>query len=73
MLSFSDDSGASWTIGDNVPGGTGIVNECQVAELSDGSVMLNSRNAGGKAVRKISISKDGGQSLVAGGRCARFN
>ena len=59
---FSDDGGASWQIGDNVPDGRGIVNECQVVELSDGSVMMNARQMGGKAVRKISISQDGGQT-----------
>jgi sialidase-1 len=59
---YSDDGGMRWQIGDNVPGGTGIVNECQVVELSDGSLLLNSRQMGGKAVRKTSISKDGGQT-----------
>jgi sialidase-1 len=59
---YSDDGGASWKIGDNVPNGTGIVNECQVVELSDGRVLLNARQMGGKAVRKISISNDGGQT-----------
>jgi sialidase-1 len=59
---YSDDGGASWKFGDNVPGGTGIVNECQVVELSDGRVQLNSRQMGGKTVRQISFSKDGGQT-----------
>ena len=59
---FSDDGGASWTIGDNVPAGAGIMNECQVVELSDNRVMMNARQMGGKAVRKISFSQDGGQT-----------
>jgi len=59
---YSDDGGASWKIGDNVPGGTGVTNECQVAELSDGRVLLNSRHMGGKALRRVSISADGGQT-----------
>jgi sialidase-1 len=59
---YSDDGGISWKIGDNVPDSTGIVNECQVVELSDGRVLLNSRQMGGKAVRKTSISNDGGQT-----------
>jgi sialidase-1 len=59
---YSDDGGATWQCGDNVPGGTGITNECQVVELSDGRVQLNSRQMGGKALRKISVSADGGQT-----------
>ncbi|HEY0075271.1 MAG TPA: sialidase family protein [Abditibacteriaceae bacterium] len=59
---YSDDGGVSWKIGDNVPNGTGIVNECQVVELSDGRVLLNSRQMSGTAVRKISFSNDGGQT-----------
>ena len=35
-------------------------NEVQMVELSDGSVMLNSRSAGGKKLRKTAISVDGG-------------
>jgi sialidase-1 len=56
----SEDGGATWTAG-------GIVgeawNECQAAELSDGSLMLNMRNHGGKNRRRgVSISHDGGRT-----------
>ena len=66
---FSDDGGDHWRIGEPAPGGcvtnaagkiTSLVNEVQMVELSDGSVMLNSRKWGGKAVRKIATSQDGG-------------
>lgn len=68
---FSDDRGASWSWGDNVPGafvevpGTGIrsqINEAQMVELSDGSVRLNSRPFAGASVRKTSLSRDGGMT-----------
>lgn len=68
---ISDDNGASWKCGDNVPnvmlpdaklGERSQVNEVQVAELSDGSVALNSRQFAGAKVRKISTSNDGGQT-----------
>ena len=59
---YSDDSGATWQCGADVPNGAGVVNECQIVELSDGRVMLNSRQMGGKALRKMSVSEDGGQT-----------
>lgn len=68
---YSDDSGATWQTGDNVPGGLvpsgkggqiSTVNECQLAELADGSVRFNARRWAGKPVRKTSLSKDGGQT-----------
>ena len=66
---FSDDRGATWTFGDNVPGAfvpdaelgrRSQINEVQVVELSDGSVGLNSRQFAAAKVRKTSTSKDGG-------------
>lgn len=66
---FSDDRGASWGWGENVPGafvdlpGAGVrsqINEAQMVELSDGSVRLNSRPFAGASVRKTSLSRDGG-------------
>lgn len=66
---FSDDGGKNWQLGEAAPGcnvtnaagkSTSLVNEVQMAELSDGKVMLNSRKWGGQAVRKIAMSKDGG-------------
>lgn len=62
--SFSDDNGATWRCGENVPGalvGTrSQINEVQVVEQSDGSVRLNSRQFAGAKVRKSSISRDSG-------------
>lgn len=63
--SYSDDGGETWQVGDvapfdpNHPGSGG---EVQMAELSDGRVMLNSRSSLGKNLRKISISSDGGHT-----------
>jgi sialidase-1 len=66
---YSDDGGKNWKLGQPAPGcrvpnGKGgeisLVNEVQMVELADGSVMLNSRKWGGKALRKIATSKDGG-------------
>ncbi len=66
---FSDDRGATWTFGDNVPGAfvpdtklgrRSQINEVQMVELSDGSVGLNSRQFAAAKVRKASTSKDGG-------------
>ena len=59
---YSDDQGATWQYGDNVPDASGLVNECQVAEMSDGSVRFNSRRGGGASLRKTSVSRDGGQT-----------
>ncbi|MBV9867599.1 MAG: exo-alpha-sialidase [Abitibacteriaceae bacterium] len=59
---YSDDDGATWQYGDNVPGGMGLVNECQVVELSDGRARINSRRGGGHDLRKTSVSQDGGQT-----------
>ncbi len=68
---FSDDHGATWRLGDVVPGARGVnakgratsvVNEVQMVELEDGSVRMNSRRADDKPYRKTAISHDGGQS-----------
>ncbi|HEY4416504.1 MAG TPA: sialidase family protein [Verrucomicrobiae bacterium] len=68
---FSDDGGKNWELGEPAPGGcvtnaagkiTSLVNEVQMVELSDGSVMLNSRKWGGQARRKIAVSHDGGMT-----------
>ncbi|MEA1875342.1 MAG: sialidase family protein [Bacteroidota bacterium] len=58
---YSDDGGDTWEYGDvafELDGGNG--NEVQMVELADGSIMLNSRSANGKKLRKTAISKDGG-------------
>ena len=66
---YSDDRGATWKLGNRAPdarvptakgGAISLVNEVQMAELSDGSVMLNSRRYGGKRLRKTAVSTDGG-------------
>ncbi|WP_246021032.1 sialidase family protein [Arthrobacter echini] len=56
---YSDDHGATWQKGSNV----GVqMDENKTVELSDGRVMLNSRDSGGGGYRKVAISTDGGQS-----------
>ncbi|HEX5025626.1 MAG TPA: sialidase family protein [Agriterribacter sp.] len=57
---YSDDGGTRWTLGGTTP--QDLVNECTVAELPNGTLMLNMRNYGPTKQRKISISKDGGES-----------
>ena len=61
---YSDDRGETWHYGETADeGAAGHANEVQMAELSDGSVMLNARNqGGGLKQRKISISRDGGET-----------
>jgi sialidase-1 len=56
---YSDDHGRSWQRGQFV--GTGM-DENKVVELSDGRVMLNSRDSDRGGGRKIAISTDGGES-----------
>ncbi len=66
---YSDDAGATWSYGADVPGalvpdGKGgehsQLNEVQMVELSDGSVRLDSRQFAGAKVRRTALSKDGG-------------
>lgn len=54
---YSDDHGATWQRGAFV--GTGM-DENKVVELSDGRVMLNSRDSANGRQRKVAISTDGG-------------
>jgi sialidase-1 len=58
FVCYSDDHGKTWTMGGLVPS-SGDTNECQVVELSDGSLMINMRGRVGNN-RKSAISKDGG-------------
>jgi sialidase-1 len=51
---YSDDHGAHWRAGGAAPG---PINESQVVELADGSLLRNTR---GTPLRTITISKDGG-------------
>ena len=56
---YSDDHGTTWQIGGTTP--QDQVNECTVAELPDGDLMLNMRNYDRKQKsRKVSVSNDGG-------------
>jgi sialidase-1 len=56
---YSDDHGQTWKLGGSTDYG---MNECAVVELSDGTLMLNSRSYRGKACRGVSLSNDGGQT-----------
>jgi sialidase-1 len=56
---YSDDHGTTWNIGGVVNGGA---NECQVAELPDGSLLLNMRMQSGEKKRGVARSFDGGVS-----------
>lgn len=56
---YSDDHGRTWRLGGRTP--QAGVNECEVAELSDGRLLLNMRNYDRRQhCRRISISEDGG-------------
>lgn len=54
---YSDDHGQTWQIGGLLTAGT---NECAVAELENGTLVINMRSYLGKACRAISRSTDGG-------------
>lgn len=56
---YSDDHGESWRLGGNAGR---YNNECAVAELADGTVMLNARAWDDHRVRGTAISHDGGMS-----------
>ncbi len=56
---FSDDHGKSWRLGGTTP--KGQVNECEVVELSGGTLMLNMRNyERATKSRQVALSEDGG-------------
>lgn len=57
---YSDDGGNVWKLGGTTP--EDMVNECTVAELPNGNLMLNMRNYGPTRYRKVAFSKDGGES-----------
>jgi sialidase-1 len=69
---YSDDNGETWQIG-----GSALRNqttESTVVELSDGSIMLNSRNGrDGEQFRMISLSHDGGQTFYSTTACQQLN
>ena len=56
---YSDDGGETWQTGGSTP--RDQTNECEVVELDDGSLLLNSRNYDRtKRTRQVSTSNDGG-------------
>jgi sialidase-1 len=57
---YSDDGGDNWKLGGITREDS--VNESTIAELSNGRLMLNMRNASKKRVRQTAISKNGGKS-----------
>jgi sialidase-1 len=56
----SDDGGLTWKLGGTTP--TDQVNECSVAELPKGKLLLNMRNYNSTRVRQTSLSTDGGDT-----------
>jgi sialidase-1 len=56
---LSDDHGKTWRMGQLIKPGC---NECQVAELSDGKLIMNMRSYNNKSCRAISLSSDGGET-----------
>lgn len=56
---YSDDDGATWQRGELVPDTVPNLNETGIAEMEDGSVLLNMRNGIGVQRRVISRSPDG--------------
>lgn len=54
---YSDNGGATWEMG--TPVGSAM-DENKVVELSNGTVMLNSRDNGSSGYRKVALSNDGG-------------
>jgi len=56
---YSDDGGRSWHLGGSTAFG---MNECEVVELADGSLLLSMRNYLGKNQRAFAVSRDGGET-----------
>lgn len=59
---YSDDGGSTWKMGK--PVGTGM-DENKVVELSNGTVMMNTRASDGTKYRKVALSFDGGVTYTA--------
>ena len=62
VAAYSDDGGTNWQHTDPLTDNTGkgFPNECQVAEATNGDIVLISRNQAGATFRKKAVSKDGG-------------
>ena len=58
-LLSSNDHGKTWQISSSA---ARMVNECQVAELKDGSLMLNMRSYRAKGCRAVATTNDGGKT-----------
>lgn len=61
-ICYSTDHGKTWHYGEGVPYRT---SECQVAELSDGSLMLTCRNEQRTGKRAVFVTKDLGKTWQA--------
>lgn len=61
---FSDDDGQNWKFGGDTQQ---FLNECQVIERVDGSLLLNARNYDPKGFRGLAISRDSGLTWEAAG------
>lgn len=58
---LSDDGGRTWRLGGSSP--RDQVNECEVAELEDGALLLNMRNYDrAQRTRQQTVSRDGGET-----------
>ena len=60
---YSDDAGATWKVGGALD--RDASDECEVVELSDGTVYMNARSRQGKRQRAYAISRDGGETWSA--------
>jgi sialidase-1 len=59
---LSDDGGDTWRMGDVAPdGGRGRANECQLAEVTGGELLMVARQENGAGARKVTRSTDGGE------------
>ena len=61
---FSDDGGRNWKFSGNTQQ---LLNECQVVERIDGSLLLNARNYAQRGFRGLAISRDSGLNWESGG------
>ncbi|MFO0427640.1 MAG: exo-alpha-sialidase [Planctomyces sp.] len=65
-VSISDDGGETWSLSEQVPEPTpetqNFGDEAQIAELSDGSILMSARDEPKGGHRKLSVSRNGGQS-----------
>ena len=61
-ITYSRDRGATWIVSNHAFSGG---NECQAAELSDGSIMLNMRNDKEDPFRAVYVTRDLGQTWNA--------